>query len=211
MSKVSHHGTGTCMVSILHTMLFFQEHGQFMKVILLDYVISSILLDDSFLTCLLRMPNTFQVLSIETRWKCTASRQGIGIGSKLVGDILSGNVSSYSFWVSGCCCGLFCANHTGEPDPDLKISCRQISPFIPHNYTESSFPVCVFSYTVSNCSMNSGFKVLGLDLQMYVVLMMKGPLLVSHLSQLWCMNLCFCSSSTQERKAQMWASFSHGQ
>jgi hypothetical protein len=32
--------------------------------------------------------------------------------------------------------------------------------------------------------MNSGFKVLGLDLQMYVVLMMKGPLLVSHLSQL---------------------------
>jgi hypothetical protein len=78
-------------------------------------------------------------------------------------------------------------NHTaGEPDSDLKISCRQISPFIPHNYTESSFPVCVFSYTVSNCSMNSGFKVLGMSLQMYVVLMMKGPLLVSHLSQLWC-------------------------
>jgi hypothetical protein len=32
--------------------------------------------------------------------------------------------------------------------------------------------------------MNSGFKVLGLDLQMYVVLMMKDALLVSHLSQL---------------------------
>jgi non-lysosomal glucosylceramidase len=42
-------------------------------------------------------------------------------------------------------------NHTaGEPDSDLKISCRQISPFIPHNYTESSFPVCVFSYVLVN-------------------------------------------------------------
>ncbi|KAL5993276.1 hypothetical protein ACLOJK_014200 [Asimina triloba] len=28
-----------------------------------------------------------------------------------------------------------------EPDPELKIVCRQISPFIPHNYKESSFPV----------------------------------------------------------------------
>ncbi|KAL5204997.1 hypothetical protein ABZP36_009868 [Zizania latifolia] len=25
---------------------------------------------------------------------------------------------------------------TGEPDPDLKISCRQISPFIPHDYKD---------------------------------------------------------------------------
>lgn len=36
----------------------------------------------------------------------------------------------------------------GEPDPDLKIVCRQISPIIPHNYKESSFPVAVFTYTV---------------------------------------------------------------
>lgn len=37
---------------------------------------------------------------------------------------------------------------TGEPDPELKISCRQISPFIPHNYRESSLPTAVFVYTV---------------------------------------------------------------
>ncbi|KAG0621376.1 hypothetical protein M758_3G014900 [Ceratodon purpureus] len=40
--------------------------------------------------------------------------------------------------------------YEGEPDTDLKISCRQISPFIPHNYVESSFPACVFSYVVMN-------------------------------------------------------------
>ena len=38
----------------------------------------------------------------------------------------------------------------GEPDPDLKISCRQISPFIPHDYKDSSLPTCVFVYTVSD-------------------------------------------------------------
>lgn len=37
---------------------------------------------------------------------------------------------------------------SGEPDPELKISCRQISPFIPHNYRESSLPTSVFVYTV---------------------------------------------------------------
>ncbi|XP_058090074.1 uncharacterized protein LOC131236710 isoform X2 [Magnolia sinica] len=40
--------------------------------------------------------------------------------------------------------------HEGEPDPELKIICRQISPFIPHNYKESSFPVAVFTYTLTN-------------------------------------------------------------
>eukprot|EP01018_Ginkgo_biloba_P010207 Gb_33022 [translate_table: standard] len=40
--------------------------------------------------------------------------------------------------------------YDGEPDPELKISCRQISPFIPHNYRESSLPVTVFSYTLTN-------------------------------------------------------------
>lgn len=39
----------------------------------------------------------------------------------------------------------------GEPDPELKISCRQISPFIPHNYKDSSLPAAVFVYTVSVC------------------------------------------------------------
>lgn len=40
--------------------------------------------------------------------------------------------------------------YDGEPDPELKISCRQISPFIPHNYRESSFPTAVFVYTLVN-------------------------------------------------------------
>eukprot|EP01018_Ginkgo_biloba_P006467 Gb_16217 [translate_table: standard] len=40
--------------------------------------------------------------------------------------------------------------YDGEPDPELNISCRQISPFIPHNYWESSLPVTVFSYTLTN-------------------------------------------------------------
>lgn len=40
--------------------------------------------------------------------------------------------------------------YEGEPDPALKIVCRQISPFIPHNYKESSLPVAVFTYTLSN-------------------------------------------------------------
>ncbi|EPS69863.1 non-lysosomal glucosylceramidase, partial [Genlisea aurea] len=40
--------------------------------------------------------------------------------------------------------------YDGEPDPELKIVCRQISPFIPHNYKESSLPVAVFTYTVAN-------------------------------------------------------------
>jgi non-lysosomal glucosylceramidase len=37
-----------------------------------------------------------------------------------------------------------------EPDPELKIVCRQISPIIPNNYKESSFPVAVFTFTLSN-------------------------------------------------------------
>nr|XP_043621004.1 non-lysosomal glucosylceramidase-like isoform X1 [Erigeron canadensis]XP_043621005.1 non-lysosomal glucosylceramidase-like isoform X1 [Erigeron canadensis] len=40
--------------------------------------------------------------------------------------------------------------YDGEPDPDLKIVCRQISPIIPHNYKESSLPVSVFTFTLSN-------------------------------------------------------------
>ncbi|XP_068652422.1 uncharacterized protein [Aristolochia californica] len=40
--------------------------------------------------------------------------------------------------------------YDGEPDPDLKVSCRQISPFIPHNYRESSLPAAVFVYTLVN-------------------------------------------------------------
>lgn len=49
----------------------------------------------------------------------------------------------------------FLTVHAGEPDPELKISCRQISPFIPQNYKESSYPTCVFSYVVSSlCTLH---------------------------------------------------------
>ncbi|KAL6964485.1 glucosylceramidase [Sarracenia purpurea var. burkii] len=40
--------------------------------------------------------------------------------------------------------------YEGEPDPLLRIVCRQISPFIPHNYKESSLPVAVFTFTLVN-------------------------------------------------------------
>ncbi|RLN05437.1 non-lysosomal glucosylceramidase-like [Panicum miliaceum] len=40
--------------------------------------------------------------------------------------------------------------YDGEPDPEIKITCRQISPFIPNNYKESSFPAAVFTFTVHN-------------------------------------------------------------
>jgi non-lysosomal glucosylceramidase len=36
----------------------------------------------------------------------------------------------------------------GDPDPKFKITCRQISPFIPHNYRESNFPTAVYTFTV---------------------------------------------------------------
>jgi non-lysosomal glucosylceramidase len=38
--------------------------------------------------------------------------------------------------------------YNGEPDPDLKITCKQLSPILPHNYKESSYPVGVFVWTV---------------------------------------------------------------
>lgn len=41
----------------------------------------------------------------------------------------------------------------GEPDPDVNIVCRQISPIIPHNYQQSSYPVSVFTFTVILLSM----------------------------------------------------------
>ncbi|CAI8603741.1 unnamed protein product [Vicia faba] len=37
-----------------------------------------------------------------------------------------------------------------EPDPALKIVCRQISPVIPHNYKDSSYLVSVFTFTLNN-------------------------------------------------------------
>ncbi|GBG64962.1 hypothetical protein CBR_g48711 [Chara braunii] len=40
--------------------------------------------------------------------------------------------------------------YDGEPDPELKICCRQVSPFIPHNYRESCLPSCAFSFQLVN-------------------------------------------------------------
>ncbi|GAB2278187.1 hypothetical protein Dimus_012880 [Dionaea muscipula] len=48
--------------------------------------------------------------------------------------------------------------YDGEPDPELKIVCRQLSPIIPHNYRDSSFPVAVFTFTLFN-SGNTAAKV----------------------------------------------------
>lgn len=40
--------------------------------------------------------------------------------------------------------------YDGEPDPELVIVSRQISPFIPHNYKESSLPASAFTFTITN-------------------------------------------------------------
>ncbi|XVF00537.1 hypothetical protein REPUB_Repub04eG0009400 [Reevesia pubescens] len=45
--------------------------------------------------------------------------------------------------------------YEGEPDPELKIVCRQISPVIPDNYKESSFPVSAFTFTLHNTGKTS--------------------------------------------------------
>ncbi len=37
-----------------------------------------------------------------------------------------------------------------EPLPGLQLTCKQVSPFIPHNYRESSFPEAVFEWTIEN-------------------------------------------------------------
>ncbi|KAG8392006.1 hypothetical protein BUALT_Bualt01G0246700 [Buddleja alternifolia] len=45
--------------------------------------------------------------------------------------------------------------YDGVTEPKISIVCRQISPFIPHNYKESSFPVAVFTFTLSNSGKTS--------------------------------------------------------
>ncbi|KAJ6704603.1 BILE ACID BETA-GLUCOSIDASE-RELATED [Salix viminalis] len=45
--------------------------------------------------------------------------------------------------------------YEGEPDPELKVVCRQISPIIPHNYRESSFPASVFTFKLYNSGKTS--------------------------------------------------------
>ncbi|KAI8572550.1 hypothetical protein RHMOL_Rhmol01G0208400 [Rhododendron molle] len=63
-------------------------------------------------------------------------------------------ISSWEWNLSGqdsTCCAVFPRAWTiydGEPNPELKVSCRLISPFIPHNYRDSSLPTAVFVYTL---------------------------------------------------------------
>ncbi|KAL8172301.1 hypothetical protein V2J09_024105 [Rumex salicifolius] len=73
-----------------------------------------------------------------------------------LGKFMDGGISSWGWNLSGqhsSYHALFPRAWTiydGEPDPDLKVSCRQISPFIPHNYRDSSLPTAVFVYTLVN-------------------------------------------------------------
>ena len=41
------------------------------------------------------------------------------------------------------------------PIPGINVTIRQISPFIPHSYNESSFPTCCFNIDVDNIDYNS--------------------------------------------------------
>jgi non-lysosomal glucosylceramidase len=42
-----------------------------------------------------------------------------------------------------------------KPISGINLSCRQISPVIPHNYQESSFPVSTFVWTIENTAENN--------------------------------------------------------
>ena len=42
-----------------------------------------------------------------------------------------------------------------EPIPGLNVTIRQVSPFIPHSYSESSFPTCCFHVVVENIQHKS--------------------------------------------------------
>jgi len=37
-----------------------------------------------------------------------------------------------------------------EPDPAIRLVCKQVTPVIPHNYKESSYPCGVFEWTIEN-------------------------------------------------------------
>lgn len=42
-----------------------------------------------------------------------------------------------------------------DPLPGVRLTCKQVSPFIPGNYRESSFPVAVFEWEIENTGSNS--------------------------------------------------------
>ena len=68
-----------------------------------------------------------------------------------------GNLTSWRWDLNAECAtyyGLFPRAWTvyEQPIPDLRLTCRQISPVIPHNYRESSFPAGIFVWTIQNLS-----------------------------------------------------------
>lgn len=76
--------------------------------------------------------------------------------SKTIKDKTRTGIGSWDWNLDGEKCtyhGLYpraWTEYDGLPDPEISIVCRQISPFIPHNYKESSFPVAVFTFTLTN-------------------------------------------------------------
>lgn len=100
--------------------------------------------------------NQFSVFVTREGGKKYSSVLACGLSEEIQKKDDSSGVSSWSWNLNGQHCSyhaLFPRAWTiydGEPDPELKISCRQISPFIPHNYIQSSLPTCVFSYTIAN-------------------------------------------------------------
>ncbi len=68
-----------------------------------------------------------------------------------------GTLNSWNWGLDPACAtyhGLFPRAWTTyeNPLPGVRLTCKQVSPVIPHNYKESSFPVAVFEWTVENTS-----------------------------------------------------------
>lgn len=49
--------------------------------------------------------------------------------------------------------------YDGETDPDLKVTCMQVSPVIPNDYEKSSYPCAVFHWTIENRSTDADKEV----------------------------------------------------
>jgi len=46
-----------------------------------------------------------------------------------------------------------------EPHPDIRLICKQVSPVIPHNYQETSYPTGVYEWKVENHNSNSDVEI----------------------------------------------------
>ncbi|KAF9604796.1 hypothetical protein IFM89_010337 [Coptis chinensis] len=96
-------------------------------------------------------PFSFQNLNLFKNKEIVRMRKSDGQGTSSWGWNLSGQHSTYH--------ALFPRAWTiydGEPDPELKVSCRQISPFIPNNYRDSSLPAAVICVHVGEHRKRKG-------------------------------------------------------